>query len=447
MANRNKSVHEENPLKAWVVTVDMGLGHQRAAYPFSTFAEDGILTVGSSQARDPEEKKQWDRIRKSYEWLSRVRRVPLVGKPLFGILDRIQNIPPFYPMRDMSHSTFQVNMVSSVVKKGLCKGMIEKINTNPLPLLVTYPVPAIAADMAGYKRIYAIVTDAEINRAWVAENPTDSKIHYLAPCGRALMRLRSYGVPDERIFLTGFPFPLEVLGNSELHILKSDMGQRLHYLDPNNRFWPLHERNVNFFLGKRNCSFRNARCLTITFAVGGAGAQKEIGYAIIRKFREKIVKGELRVNLVAGVRPEIRNYFEDIKKEVLRDAEGVNIIYGETKTDYFRLFSEIIRETDILWTKPSELSFYCGLGIPIIMAPTIGSQEEYNRKWLVEIQAGIDQNDPEYVDEWLTDYLREGRLAESAWDGFLKARKYGTYKILEVLETGTMGVEKSPLKR
>ena len=125
----------------------------------------------------------------------------------------------------------------------------------------------------------------------------------------------------------------------------------------------------------------------------------------------------------------------------------MNIIYGETKTDYFRLFSEIIRETDILWTKPSELSFYCGLGIPIIMAPTIGSQEEYNRKWLVEIQAGIDQNDPEYVDEWLLDYLKEGRLAEAAWDGFLKARKYGTYKILEVLETGTMGVEKSPLKR
>ena len=28
-----------------------------------------------------------------------------------------------------------------------------------------------------------------------------------------------------------------------------------------------------------------------------------------------------------------------------------------------------MRTTDILWTKPSELSFYCGLGIPIIMAP------------------------------------------------------------------------------
>jgi hypothetical protein len=447
MARKSIIEKEDAPAKAWVVTVDMGLGHQRASHPFSEIAEEGIITVGGSQTSDPVEKKQWDKIRSSYEWLSRVRNVPLIGKPLFGVLDRIQNIKPFYPVRDMSKSTFQVNLVSSVIKKGLCGGMIEKINTKPLPLLVSYPVPAIAADMAGYQRIYAIVTDAEINRAWVAKHPKESKIHYLAPCGRALMRLRSYGVPDERIFLTGFPFPFEVLGNQDLHILKADVGQRLHYLDPNKRFWPLHERNVRYFLGKRNCSFKKNRSMTITFAVGGAGAQKEIGYAIIRKFRERIVKGEIRVNLVAGVRPEVRDYFKKIKKEVMREAKGVHIIFGETKTEYFRQFSEIIRTTDILWTKPSELSFYCGLGIPIIMAPTIGSQEEFNRKWLIEIQAGIDQDDPEYADEWLLDYLKEGRLAEAAWDGFLKARKYGTYKILEVLETGTMGVEKSPLKR
>ena len=45
------------------------------------------------------------------------------------------------------------------------------------------------------------------------------------------------------------------------------------------------------------------------------------------------------------------------------------------------------------------------------------------------------------------DLWQEGRLAESAWDGFLKARKYGTYKIQEILETGTMARESSPLKR
>ena len=111
------------------------------------------------------------------------------------------------------------------------------------------------------------------------------------------------------------------------------------------------------------------------------------------------------------------------------------------------MFSQAMRSTDILWTKPSELSFYCGLGLPIIMSPPIGAQEVFNRRWLLEIQAGISQDDPEYTEQWLFDLWREGSLAESAWDGFLKARKYGTYKIQEILETGTMARETSPLKR
>ena len=34
-----------------------------------------------------------------------------------------------------------------------------------------------------------------------------------------------------------------------------------------------------------------------------------------------------------------------------------------------------------------------------------------------------------------------------AWNGFLKARKYGTYKIHEILQTGTMERETSVLRR
>jgi hypothetical protein len=90
----------------------------------------------------------------------------------------------------------------------------------------------------------------------------------------------------------------------------------------------------------------------------------------------------------------------------------------------------------VLWTKPSELSFYCGLGIPIIISPTIGSQEVFNRKWLLEIGAGVLQEDPGYTGQWLFDLLDSGRLAEIAWSGFLNARKYGTYNIREILENG-----------
>jgi hypothetical protein len=106
-----------------------------------------------------------------------------------------------------------------------------------------------------------------------------------------------------------------------------------------------------------------------------------------------------------------------------------------------------MRETDILWTKPSELSFYAGLGIPIVMTPPIGSQERFNRQWLFEIQAGIKQEKPEHADQWLFDWLDNGRLAEAAWAGFLKARKLGTYRILEILATGSMERSASPVIR
>ena len=438
---------DQGVAKAWIITVDMGLGHQRAANPLAALAEGGLITAGGKGFADEAEEKLWTRLRNSYETLSRIRSVPIVGKPLFGILDRLQNIPSFYPIRDMSNPSYQVKLVKSYIGKGLGRGTVEITKRKPLPAISCHPVPALALDYSGHSRNYCIVTDAEISRAWVAMNPKDSKIHYLAPCGRAVMRLKTYGVPDERIFLTGFPFPLEVLGDSELSVLRKDMAQRLYHLDPAERFWPLHGRNVRYFLGAPNCKPRWDRPLSITYAVGGAGAQKEFGAQIAKSMRKKLELGELRLNLVAGVRAEVHDYFTEVKKEYSPDGDSIRVIFGQTKDEYFRKFAETVRVTDVLWTKPSELSFYAGLGIPIIMSPTIGSQEEFNHKWLEEIQAGIAQQDPEYAVEWFYDLLLAGRLAESAWDGFLKARKYGTYKIREIVETGAMARETSPLKR
>ena len=101
----------------------------------------------------------------------------------------------------------------------------------------------------------------------------------------------------------------------------------------------------------------------------------------------------------------------------------------------------------MLWTKPSELSFYCGLGLPVILTPVIGPQEWFNKKWLSEIGAGFKQYSPEYAHQWLIDLLNKGRLAEMAWDGFLKARKCGTFKIQQLLETGSFTASSDPLNR
>ncbi|MBT8379952.1 MAG: hypothetical protein KJN64_12065 [Ignavibacteria bacterium] len=437
----------ESNTKAWVVSADMGYGHQRAVSPLKDIAEEDIITVGSSEAVSKSEKKLWKRLLNAYELFSRAKGIPIIGPPLFSMLDALMHIPSFYPMRNLSNTTFQVNLLESTIEKGLCKGMLEKISTKVLPLVTSFYASAIAADKNGLTKIYCIICDADINRVWVAKQPWESRIEYFAPCGKAAQRLKAYGVPEERIHLTGFPLPKEILGDEGLSLLKKDLAQRLFYLDPKGKFWARHGRNVEHFLGKENCRFHNNRKLTITFAVGGAGAQTEIGAKITNSLKEKLLTGEVNLNLVAGIREEVRDYFLSVKEKIDPDCEGINIIYSDSMQDYFKLFNSSLRNTDILWTKPSELSFYSALGIPIIMSPAIGSQEKFNRKWLHEIQAGIRQENPDYTDQWLYDLLGRGTLAESAWDGFLKARKLGTFKIIEMIKNGKIVKEAHPVLR
>jgi hypothetical protein len=431
-------------ISAWVVSADMGYGHQRAVFPLKGISEGGLITVGKNDGSNTKEQKSWKRLLNAYESLSRARGIPFVGKPIFAMFDALMHIPEFYPIRNLSRSTFQVDLLETSINKGLCNGLMEKISTQQLPLITSYFAVSIAADKHGYEPVFCIICDADINRVWVAKQPWESRINYFAPCGKAAQRLRSYGVPEERIFLTGFPLPLDLLGNN-LATVKSDVGQRLYYLDPNNRFWTNHRQSVEHFLGNTNCVFRNKRVLTLTYAVGGAGAQKEIGGRIALSLKEKIRNGTVRLNLVAGTRPEVFSFFRDVKTDV--GSDNIRVLYAETRDDYFQQFNTAMRETDILWTKPSELSFYVGLGIPIIMTPPIGSQERFNRQWLYEIRAAVPQKDPDYTHQWLFEMLNDGRIADTAWSGFLKARKLGTAKIMEVLETGRMTRSTSPLER
>jgi hypothetical protein len=433
--------------KAWVVSADMGYGHQRAVHPLRDRAEEGIISVGKNDAASSLERRLWSQLLGVYEFFSRSRAIPVIGKPLFNILDRFLRIPSFYPMRNLSSSTFQVNLLSSFVRRGLCSGMLARIRTKHLPMVTSFFASAIAADMSGYDQIYCIICDADLNRVWVAKEPWESRITYFAPCGKAAQRLKAYGVPEERILLTGFPLPDELVGGKDLSILRHDLGQRLHYLDPNNRFWPLHGKNVRHFLGDGHCIFERERVLTISFVIGGAGAQKEIGGKIARSLKDRILAGTLKLNLIAGVKEPVRTYFERIKSEIAPHTDNLTVISARTLEENFEKFNTVLRETDILWTKPSELSFYCALGIPIITTPTIGSQEKFNRQWLLELQAGIRQENPEYADQWLFEWLSNGRFAEAAWSGFLKARKLGTHKILEVLDTGRITHDTSPLFR
>ncbi|MGE5176374.1 MAG: DUF6938 domain-containing protein, partial [Hyphomicrobiales bacterium] len=437
-------------IRAWVVTADMGLGHQRAAHSLGHIAEGGVLTAGSPDTTPPDEARFWHRMLWTYDTLSRVKDVPVVGGSLFSVLDGMLHIPPFYPLRDLSNPGPNNHIMDYFIDHGLGRGLVEHLRTNQLPVVSTFYAPSLIADHAGLDGVYSVICDADLNRVWVATHADQSRIRYFAPCGRAMRRLRQYGVPDDRIFISGFTLPRENIGGLEMTTLKRDLLARLGRLDPEARFTSVYGSTVRELLGALPSPSHGKERVTIVFAVGGAGAQTEIGLVLTQALKHAILDGRFRLVLVAGVNRLVEKMFSEFAiRTGLASAigDGLVVVREDSKQAYFDRFNALMRETDILWTKPSELSFYSALGIPIVMAPPIGSQEGKNQRWLMDKGCALPQYTPRLALEWLRDMLKDGVLAEKALSGFIKNRKLGVYRIEEVLATGNMERETNPLRR
>ena len=417
--------------KAWVIAADMGYGHQRTAYPLRDIAFSGrVINANSYDGIPLKDKNFWGKTRSLYEFISRFKRIPVLGDFLFSVLDRFQKILSYYPKRDLSMPTISLKNIFYFIKGGWGKDLIERLKKNSLPLISTFFTPAFMAEEFKYpNQIYCVVCDADINRTWVSLNPSKSRIKYFVPNTWARDRLKLYGVESKNIILTGYPLPQENIGEN-LDILKEDLKNRLVNLDPNKRYRKLYEPLISGTLGK--LPGKSNHPLTIMFSIGGAGAQKEIPLHAINSLKDRIKNKELRFIIAVGVRDELRKYFSDNIKGLKLDG-WVHILSAMTTNEYFKIFNETLRETDVLWTKPSELSFYAGLGVPIIIAPTIGSQEDFNKRWLLHVGAGVPQESPKYADQWFYDSINSGDLAEAAMQGFMEIEKMGAYNIEKII--------------
>lgn len=407
--------------KAYVVAVDMGYGHQRAVFPLRHLAaplptdknkQAKVINANNYLGIPKQDRSQWEGSQKLYEFISRFTNIPLIGHFLFKTMDYFQRIEPFHPKCDQSRPTLQLRSIYLGIRRGWGKDLIKTLNQKPLPLITSFFIPAYFAEEHNYQgEIYLVCCDADVSRAWAPLKAGSSRINFLVPNQRVKDRLRRYGVRAEKIFITGFPLPTENIGPGE-KILKKQFSARLKRLQSKGR-----------------------KPLTITFCVGGAGAQRELGVTILQSLHKKIDRGEVNLNLVAGSRADVYEFY----KKAINDLHikpkhqgSIQIIYAMEKTDYFTVFNKTLLETDILWTKPSELSFYAGLGLPIIMAPTVGSQEDFNREWLINLGAGLDQKNPTLTHEWLFEWLENGTLATAAKHA-LDAPHQGAYDIQKLI--------------
>ena len=431
------------PDKAWVISVNMGYGHQRTSFPLRDLAPDNEIINANDYAGIPEgDRRLWETTRKGYEFISNFKRIPVLGDFVFSIFDRFQRIFSFYSERNFQKPNSQLKQTFSFIRGGWGRHLIgelaakNKERGEVLPLISSFFTPAFMAEYWGYPGdIYCIVCDADISRTWAPLRPKQSKIKYFAPTERVTERLALYGVKPENIFLTGYPLPKELLGKTDLVNLKEDLRHRLLNLDPQKKYFQKYKVLVENKLGKLPTV--SGHPLTLLFSVGGAGAQKELALEIVKSLKDRIKKGEVQIILSAGTKAVVQEYFEKNLKKISADkflGSGVEILFGQSIQDYFQKFDNALRRTDILWTKPSELSFYAVLGLPIIIAPTIGSQEEFNKRWLLKSGFGLSQENPALSEQWLFDWLDQGFLAEAAMQGFIEGEKSATLKIKEIIK-------------
>jgi len=420
--------------KVWLISVNMGYGHQRTAYPLRDIAFDGkIINANDYQGIPQQDRKIWETARKFYEFISRFRRIPLIGKAVFSIYDRFQKILNFYPRRDLSKPNFSLKQTYNLFRNGWGKNLISKLKQKPISLVTTFFIPAFMAEFFHYPgEIFCIICDTDISRTWAPLNPKKSKIKYFAPNKRVVERLKLYGVKPKNIFLTGYPLPLKNIDGKNMETLKKDLKYRLLNLDPQKEYFERYKILVEGKLGKM--PQKNNHILTIMFAVGGAGAQKEVGIKIVESLTKKIKANEIKIILVAGIKEKVKNFFlEKIRELNLENNKNIEIIYDFSIENYFKKFNQKLKKTDILWTKPSELSFYTALGLPIIIAPPIGSQEHFNKSWLFKSGFGSPQKNPRDTEQWLFDWIKHGYLAEAAMQGFIEGEKLGTLRIKNII--------------
>ncbi len=426
-----------------VVAAEMGYGHLRPARSLALALGVPLFRAESAPLCDEAEAGRWSRVRRGYDALVRASQTPIVGGPFDALLRAITEIPTFHPRRDLRRADLGVTSLRRLIDRGLGAGMVAALRADPRPLLTTFYAPAIVADAHGLDDVWCVITDTDCARIWVSERPESSRVRYLAPSDRVRRRLEAYGVPPEHIHQTGFPLPPQLTGGDDLGALRLNLAARLRRLDPKGRFVAQHRAELETFLPEVEAA-ADPRPPLLLFAVGGSGAQVDIAVAALPGLLRLVRERRLRLGLIAGIRPEVHAAFvaalgragaseAGVDEVIAGSTDGVALVYEPHFDAYAAGFDRMMGAADALWTKTSEMSFYAALGLPIVMAPAVGVQERYNRRWLSEAGAGVEQRPPRDAGDWMIELLHDGVLARAAWTGFLRLPKRGSHEICRLV--------------
>ncbi len=413
-----------------VVAVEMGYGHLRAANTIAESLGTDVMRLDLPPLAGPGEAAFWYGLRKLYNGLSQACDWPVAGTAAQAILEKVTQIKPLRQQRNTEPLPLLTRLTDRL--SGTVVGRRLRAIAAQKPILATYPAAAMAARRAPGARVFCLATDTDVNRAWAPSNAMHVCIDYLAPVSRVVDRLRSFGVPDKRIHLTGFPLPAKLIAQTE-----SALARRLHRLDPALAFRNQADKAA-LSLIQDLLQPSSTEPIAMTIAIGGAGGQIRHVSRILKSVRKRILAGQLSLTLVAGTRADVAEILRNIVLNTglsLEKNKGVEILFAAEYKEYFRLFEDCLAATDLLWTKPSELVFYAALGLPMLLAPPLGGQEHANRNWLLSHNAALDAGNPAMLDRRLEDLLATGELCRAAWNGYSRLERDGANRINKLLNS------------
>lgn len=420
--------------KIYVTAPSMGYGHLRAAL---SVAE--ALGVEPSRSdlpplASPGDVKTWRRIRDLYERVSRLSTRPGIGLPANALLEWITSIADLHPERDLSAPTRSAHTMERHAAQGFGRHLAERLAAEDATLVSAFYAEAIIADRANCNRVYCVVTDSDVNRVWAPMRGDRSRLHYFAPTRRVVRRLGAYGVRPENITFTGFPLPPSLVGNGDEGPLLKNLSARLARLDPHGH---LRDRLQAKARGHLLPVPREAasRPPLVVFAIGGAGAQMDLARSLLKGLAASLQQDRLRLALVAGTRANVAARLHDFADDA-GVGEQVSILVKPDFASYYHAFNELLAEADVLWTKPGELVFYAGLGLPLILSPALGVQERANTRWVLDRGAGVAQGDPRHAASWLLEWIEDGVLAGAAFSGHLRLPYDGSRRIASIVRGG-----------
>ena len=344
---------------------------------------------------------------------------------LYSLGSRLSKNPVFNKMvwDPVNYEGFRALSYNAVDQKNaeLMAAVYQNIPKD-IPVIGTHVWPAQAALHAGMKYVVNAIPDN-----WpMALHLAEGAIHTIQ-CRNAYMGYRvlngmnknrlSKPMPDNDLIYTGHYVDDEIVKN-----IKADSKRRM----------------------KRK---KDKKPMRFLLTIGGAGAQKEIFEAIIKHLLPAVKKdqaaifvnvGDYRnvwdelVSSIDGMKDVSTEHFEDFSaaSDFAADAldDDVTGIHGFYHSDIFEavyITNLLMRCSDVLVTKPSELAFY---PVPKLFIRRVGKHEMWGAIHSAEVGDGtLECRDIPHILQMTDLFLKGSRLLSDMTESILINNKAGLY--------------------